>query len=202
MIYILQCPSPVLSIREYSKKLVRWLIAGKRFYSAFLIVLCKWVNETFIFFFLQLILHYVISVGNTDVSGFTNNVLIYRSWISSTLKHKVLRFIWRKVRKKVSSCIFTTTTKVKQTKNDFSNLIREMCINSFTFIDQFGNNLYWNVWDFLYVTCKIWLLFIDAWSLASAKIEFLYDFSVITRPSLGYFIAFTLLKLQWNHGRI
>lgn len=115
MIYILQCPSPVLSIREYSKKLVRWLIAGKRFYSAFLIVLCKWVNETFIFFFfLQLILHYVISVGNTDVSGFTNNVLIYRSWISSTLKHKVLRFIWRKVRKKVSSCIFTTTTKIKQ----------------------------------------------------------------------------------------
>lgn len=146
MIYILQCPSPVLSIREYSKKLVRWLIAGKRFYSAFLIVLCKWVNETLIYFFLQLILHYVISVGNTDVSGFTNNVLIYRSWISSTLKHKVLRFIWRKVRKKVSSCIFTTTTKIKQTKNDFSNLIRDMCINSFTFIDQFGNNLYWNVW--------------------------------------------------------
>lgn len=151
-------------------------------------------------FFLQLILHYVISVGNTDVSGFTNNVLIYRSWISSTLKHKVLRFIWRKVRKKVSSCIFTTTTKVKQTKNDFSNLIREMCIKFFYF--------HWSIWEqFIlkclgYVTCKIWLLFIDAWSLASAKIEFLYDFSVITRPSLGYFIAFTLLKLQWNHGRI
>lgn len=200
MIYILQCPSPVLSIREYSKKLVRWLIAGKRFYSAFLIVLCKWVNETLIFFFAIDTALCDISVGNTDVSGFTNNVLIYRSWISSTLKHKVLRFIWRKVRKKVSSCIFTTTTKVKQTKNDFSNLIREMCIKFFYF--------HWSIWEqFIlkclgYVTCKIWLLFIDAWSLASAKIEFLYDFSVITRPSLGYFIAFTLLKLQWNHGRI
>lgn len=146
-------------------------------------------------FFLQLILHYVISVGNTDVSGFTNNVLIYRSWISSTLKHKVLRFIWRKVRKKVSSCIFTTTTKVKQTKNDSWN------VHKFFYF-------HWSIWEqFIlkcvgYVTCKIWLLFIDAWSLASAEIEFLHDFSVITRPSLGYFIAFTLLKLQWNHGRI
>lgn len=158
------------------------------------------MKHLYIFFFLQLILHYVISVGNTDVSGFTNNVLIYRSWISSTLKHKVLRFIWRKVRKKVSSCIFTTT-KIKQ--RTISLIFNSWHVHKFF-------NFHRSIWEqfilkclgFLYVTCKIWLLFIDAWSLASAEIEFLHDFSVITRPSLGYFIAFTLLKLQWNHGRI